>query len=229
MTDLSTWKPCLPPDLKSVTGRYVRIDPVRIPGDNDALFSAFRGPENEGLWTYMPFGPFSNADELGAAIKTANEQLNWQTHVLRDAQTSETLGMASYMRIRPDAGSVEIGAITFSKKLQKTPAVTEAMYLMARHIFDKLGYRRYEWKCNNENEASKRAALRLGFTFEGVFRQDMIVKGKNRDTAWYSMLDSEWPAVKAAMEVWLAPENFDAAGRQRQRLQDIRTRILDGL
>ena len=132
------------------------------------------------------------------------------------------LGMASYMRIRPEHGSAEVGFVCFSKAMQRTPAATEAMYLMARHLFDDLGYRRYEWKCDNANEKSRRAAERLGFAFEGVFRQDMVMKGRNRDTAWYSMLDTEWPAAKAAFEAWLAPENFDGEGRQRNKLADIR-------
>ncbi|VAW07153.1 Acetyltransferase, GNAT family, partial [hydrothermal vent metagenome] len=140
----------------------------------------------------------------------------------RAVDTGAVLGMASYMRIRPEAGSVEIGCIVFSGALQKTPAATEAMYLMARHIFDDLGYRRYEWKCNDENAASKSAAERLGFQFEGVFRQDMVVKGENRDTAWFSVLDSEWPEVKAGLNAWLAPENFDADGRQRRSLRQCR-------
>jgi RimJ/RimL family protein N-acetyltransferase len=128
------------------------------------------------------------------------------------------VGYASYLRIEPAHRCIEVGSILFTPLLQRTPGATEAMYLMARHVFENLGYRRYEWKCNALNEPSRRAALRLGFTFEGIFRQHMIIKGRNRDTAWYSMLDSEWPARKASFEQWLAPDNFDSHGRQKQSL-----------
>lgn len=222
MSNLENWRWREPPDLKFVEGRLVRIDPARFPEDAADLFAALGGPENDDLWRHIPIGPFESAETLGGTIKAVGEHQNWRTHVLRAAGTGEPLGMASYMRIRPEAGSAEVGCVVFSKKLQKTPAATEAMYLMARYLFDDLGYRRYEWKCDDANDASKRAALRLGFTFEGVFRQDQVVKGRNRDTAWFSMLDSEWPAIKAAFEAWLAPENFDEEGRQRRGLADIR-------
>lgn len=132
--------------------------------------------------------------------------------------------MASYMRIREAHGSVEIGCVAFSHRLQRTTRATEALTLMAQHVFDELGYRRYEWKGNNANLASKRAAERFGFTFEGVFRNDMVVKGESRDTAWYSIIDSEWPVVRAALHAWLAATNFDGHGRQRQRLESFRRR-----
>ncbi|WP_428406926.1 GNAT family N-acetyltransferase [Hyphococcus sp.] len=222
MRDLSNWRGCPAPDLKKVRGRYVAIEPAVFPDCAPALFSVLGGSANDGLWSYIPIGPFQNADAFSAAMSAAIAQQNWKTQLFRDAVTDAPLGMASYMRIRPEAGSAEVGCVVFSKALQKTPAATEAMYLMAKHLFDDLGYRRYEWKCNNANEASKRAALRLGFSFEGVFRQDQVVKGKNRDTAWYSMIDKEWPAVKCAFEAWLAPENFDVEGRQKRSLKAIR-------
>lgn len=222
MADLSNWRWRSPPDLKPTAGRYIKTQPARFPDAAAELFSVLGGAENDDLWTYIPIGPFENAESFGALMKYVGDEGGWQTHLFRDAATNAPLGMASYMRIRPEAGSAEVGCIVFSKKLQRTPAASEAMYLMARHVFDDLGYRRYEWKCDNDNEASKRAALRLGFTFEGVFRQDMVIKGKNRDTAWYSMLDTEWPATKAAFETWLAPENFDREGRQLRGLAEIR-------
>ncbi len=222
MSDLSSWQGCARPDLKSVEGRYVRVDPARFPEDAADLFPVLGGAENDVLWEYIPIGPFENAASLSDAIKAVGERQGWRTHVLRDVKTGAPLGMASYMRIRPEAGSAEVGCVVFSKKLQRTPAATEAMYMMAKHLFDDLGYRRYEWKCNNENEASKRAALRLGFQFEGVFRQDQALKGKNRDTAWYSVIDCEWPLAKQAFELWLAPENFDPEGLQRRSLHEIR-------
>lgn len=213
------------PDLKSAAGCFVSVEPARFPDAAPELFSVLCGTENDDLWTFIPIGPFEDADTFGATMRYVIEHQNWRTQLFRDMATGEPLGMASYMRIRPEAGSAEVGCVVFSKKLQRTPAATEAMYLMARHIFDDLGYRRYEWKCDNGNEASKRAALRLGFTFEGVFRQDLVVKGRNRDTAWYSMLDCEWAHAKVAFETWLSPQNFDGAGRQRRALAEIRASL----
>ncbi len=225
MSDLDQWAMRPEPNLNALKGRFIHIEQAQFPEGADALFAATDGPGNEDIWRYIPFGPSENAAALGAAMAFIINDQKWMTYIFRDAATNAVLGMASYMRIRPEAGSAEIGAIIFSKKLQRTPAATEAMYLMARHLFDDLGYRRYEWKCNNNNQASRRAALRLGFTFEGVFRQDAVVKGENRDTTWYSMIDSEWPKVKAAFEAWLAPANFDVDGRQRRSLGDIRGAI----
>lgn len=223
MSDLENWRGCAAPDLPCVSGHWVRIDRAdfKSGADAEALFSVMGGPENTDLWTYIPLGPFLHVSEFAEVMSSVIDRGGWQTHLISDVKTGAPLGMASYMRIRPEAGSAEVGCIVFSKQLQRTAAATEAMYLMARHVFEDQGYRRYEWKCNNANEASKRAALRLGFTFEGVFRQDLVMKGRNRDTAWYSMLDSEWPAAKAAFEAWLAPENFDQAGRQKRRLADV--------
>jgi RimJ/RimL family protein N-acetyltransferase len=225
MSDLSSWRERPAPDFKRTAGRYVIVEPAAFPDAADELFEALGGAANADLWTYMPRGPFETPASLSDALADANQRKDWMTHLFRDARNDAPLGMASYMRIRPEAGSAEVGFVVFSKDMQKTPAATEAMYLMARHVFDDLGYRRYEWKCNDANEASKRAAIRLGFTFEGVFRQDAVVKGANRDTAWFSMLDSEWPAAKAAFEAWLAPENFTPDGRQRQSLVEIRAEL----
>ncbi len=222
VNDLASWRSCAAPNLQAVSGRFARIEPARFPEDAAALFAAVGGPGNDDLWRYIPFGPFDSAGEMSVVMAIAIEEQNWRTHLLRGAKTGAVLGMASYMRIRPDHGSAEIGCIVFSKKMQRTPLATEAMYLMARHIFDDLGYRRYEWKCDNNNIASKRAAERLGFQFEGVFRNDMVVKGANRDTAWFSITDSEWPQVRAGFEAWLAPENFDGDGRQRRPLEALR-------
>lgn len=222
MTHLQNWTPRHVPELKSAQGRFVRIDPVRFPDDAGDLFAVVGGRENADLWRYIPIGPFDDAETMGETLAVVAQEDFWKTHLVRDVRSDAVLGMASYMRIRPGAGSVEIGCIVYSKALQRTPAATEAMYLMARHVFDDLGYRRYEWKCNDANKASKRAAERLGFVFEGVFRQDMVMKGENRDTAWFSVIDGEWPRVKAAFEAWLDPSNFDAEGVQRRSLADIR-------
>ena len=147
----------------------------------------------------------------------------WETMVILSSVSEAIRGMASFMRIRDAHGSCEVGAVAYSHSLQRTPEATEAMYLMARHVFDDLHYRRYEWKCHNENERSKRAALRYGFAFEGVFRNDMVMKGRSRDTAWFAMTDEDWPRVKAGFEAWLAPGNFDEAGQQIRTLEACRT------
>ena len=221
MRNLETWAGCSAPALPPVEGRYARIEPVRWPDDAPRLFAAVGGAEKAGLWRHIPIGPFDDETALQTTLQTVAEEDNWRTHVIR-AFDGGALGTASYMRIRPEHGSVEVGCIVLSEALQRTRAASEAMYLMARHVFDDLGYRRYEWKCNDANAASKRAAERFGFAFEGVFRQDMVMKGGNRDTAWFSILDSEWPRVKAAFEAWLDPENFDRGGVQRRSLAEIR-------
>ena len=220
--DLSNWQWRPAPALQSVAGNYVRLEPAIFPDAAEELFPVLGGAGNDDLWTYIPVGPFESAEQFGGVMQLVSAQGGWKTQLFRDVKSGAALGMASYMRIRPEAGSAEVGCVVFSKKLQRTPAASEAMYLMARYLFEDLGYRRYEWKCNNANEASKRAAIRLGFTFEGVFRQDMVLKGGNRDTAWYSIIDGEWPKVQAAFEAWLSPDNFDSDGQQRRSLKEFR-------
>jgi RimJ/RimL family protein N-acetyltransferase len=223
MPDLSTWAGCDAPRLQAVAGRWVDVAALDVPADAAGLFDALCGPENDDLWRYIPIGPFADLLTFTSALGKA--QAGWNTCVFRAPGSGQVLGMASYMRMRPEQGSAEVGCVVFSKALQKTAAATEAMYLMAAHLFDDLGYRRYEWKCNNNNDASKAAAARFGFVFEGVFRQDMVVKGENRDTAWFSMTDGEWPLVKAAFEAWLAPGNFDGQGQQVEGLVEVRQRL----
>lgn len=155
-------------------------------------------------------------------LRLVQAQHGWETMVIRSAETAEILGMASYMRHREEHGSTEVGCVTFGKKLQRSRIATDAMYLMARHAFVDLGYRRYEWKCDNRNEASKRAAFRFGFTYEGVFRNDMVRNGQSRDTAWYAMIDSDWPEIEQAFWAWLDAGNFDAEGQQLRKLADLR-------
>ena len=199
-------------------GRRVTLAPLDPAAHASALYLATHGAEKEQLWRYLFEGPFAHPDLFRASLdkKAASDDPLFFT--ILDRATGGPAGYASYMRIEPAHRCIEVGSILYTPALQRTPGATEAMYLMARHVFEDLGYRRYEWKCDARNQPSRRAALRLGFAFEGIFRQHMIVKGGNRDTAWYAMLDSEWPARKAAFEHWLAPENFDAAGRQRESL-----------
>jgi RimJ/RimL family protein N-acetyltransferase len=173
---------------------------------------------HDEVWRWLGDGPYLSEDALAEALAAKETSASAQFFAIVPRPDSVALGYASLMRMDPANGVIEVGNVMFSPALQRTPAATEAMYLMARYIFDELGYRRYEWKCNALNLPSRRAAERFGFTFEGIFRQHMVVKGQNRDTAWYAMLDSEWPARRLAFEAWLADENFDAEARQRRTL-----------
>ena len=213
--------PARHPAAVTLGGRYVTLRPLDPAADGEALHAGSHGAEKEALWRYLFEGPFDDRaafDEHLRRKAAGSDPRDPLFFSILARETRRALGYASYMRIEPAHRTIEVGSILYTPALQRTAAATEAMYLMARHVFEDLGYRRYEWKCNALNAPSRRAALRLGFTFEGVFRQHMIVKGRNRDTAWFSMLDSEWPRRKAALESWLAPDNFDAAGRQRRPL-----------
>jgi len=220
--DLSNWKPRPRPGLSALVGHYARCEPYQKKKYAADLFQVFSGQEHANLWTYMPIGPFAEQVDLEAMLAYVNpgspSETSWQTMVLRSVASGRVLGMASYMRIREAHGSAEVGAVTFSKKMQRSATATDAIYLMARHVFEDLDYRRYEWKCDNANEASKRAAVRFGFSFEGVFRNDMVVKGKNRDTAWYAMTNSDWPAIGGDYTTWLSPSNFGEDGQQKSKL-----------
>jgi RimJ/RimL family protein N-acetyltransferase len=206
------------PQRITIVGRYVTLTPTDPAAHAEALWENTRGPENDPLWLYLFAGPFpdraSFCDDLEK--KAVSEDPLFFT--ILDNASKRATGYASFMRIEPRHRCIEVGSILYTPALQRTRGATEAMYLMARHVFEDLGYRRYEWKCNALNQASRRAALRLGFTLEGIFRQHMIVKARNRDTAWFSMLDSEWSARKAAFERWLEPSNFDTQGRQKSPL-----------
>jgi len=221
---LSRWHSRPLPGPETHEGRYVRLVPLSAESHTADLWDGVQG--HDEVWDYLADGPYAAEADLAAAIeqKAAGTAAVFLAIVPKSSGRAE--GYASYMRIDPANGVLEVGNILMAPTLQKTTAATEAMYLMARHVFEDLGYRRYEWKCNADNAPSRRAALRYGFTFEGIFRQHMIVKGQNRDTAWFSMLDSEWPARRAAFEAWLDPANFDGQGRQRQTLTQIAGRSL---
>jgi RimJ/RimL family protein N-acetyltransferase len=205
---------------RTLHGDRVVLRPIDPDADAGALFEASRDPD---IWTYLPYGPYASVDELHAALLQEADSDDPIFFVVEAGGVP--LGIVSYLRIEPEHGVVEIGHIWFGTPLQRTPAATEAVYLLARHAFDDLGYRRLEWKCNAENAKSRRAAERFGFTFEGVFRKHQIVKGENRDTAWFSIVDDEWPAIRAGFEAWLDAANFDSAGDQLQTLGQLR----DGL
>lgn len=219
---LADWTACQTPGDRVLTGTHVILEPLDWDAHGPGLFAAVAGPENATLWDYMPIGPFDTLAAFRETFSSVCEALNWRTLVFRRPSDKRILGMSSYMRLREPHGSVEIGCVAFGDELKRSIEASEAMFLMARHVFDELNYRRYEWKCNNDNLASKRAAERLGFAFEGIFRNDMVVKGKNRDTAWYAMTDDDWPQIKAAFERWLAAGNFDSDGRQINRLEVFR-------
>jgi len=214
------WKPARPPSRVALEGELVRLELVDVARHAGQLFAAqSSAPE---LWEYLPYGPFESETAFRAWLAERAATSDPLFYAIIERTSGLALGMASFLRVEPGHGVIEVGHIWYSPALQRTRLATDAMYVMARHVFDDLGYRRYEWKCNALNEPSRRAAVRLGFTFEGVFRQHMVVKGENRDTAWYSMLHTEWPAAKAAFEAWLRPENFDSAGRQLRSLADLR-------
>jgi len=204
------------PRRTTIEGRYVTLQPLNAAAHADTIFHSVQG--HDALWDYMGDGPFPDQATFRAGIENKAVSTDPLYFAVLDNQSADAVGYASYLRIEPSHRVIEVGNILYTPRLQRTRGATEAMFLMARHAFEDLRYRRYEWKCNALNEPSRRAALRLGFRFEGIFRQHMIIKGRNRDTAWYAMLDGEWPERKAAFEQWLSPENFDAAGGQIRRL-----------
>jgi RimJ/RimL family protein N-acetyltransferase len=213
------WKPASLPGPVTLRGRTVTLEPLDAARHAAALWQAVRG--HDKLWTWLLDGPYPAEADLRRAVEEKQAAASAVFLAIVPAAANQAAGWASWMRAEPAHGVVEVGNILLAPSLQRTTAATEAMFLMASHVFDHLGYRRYEWKCNALNLASRRAAERLGFIFEGVFRQHMVVKGQNRDTAWYSMLDRDWPTRRRAFEAWLAPANFDSQGRQRQSLTEL--------
>ena len=214
---LPQWQAPPRPSRVVLAGRYVRVEPLDAERHGRELYSAYAADAENRTWTYLFSGPFASEPEFIAwlAPKPASDDPLFFAFV--DARSGRATGLGSYLRIDPPHGVIEVGHLAFSPLLQRTPAATEAMYLMMKNAFE-LGYRRYEWKCDSLNAPSRRAAERLGFTFEGIFRQAIVYKGRNRDTAWYSIIDGEWPVLAARLERWLGPDNFDAEGRQRTAL-----------
>ena len=219
------WEPRPRPQRELIEGQYCRLEPL-YPGRHAAdLFAANSADEEGRSWTYLPYGPFP----------TLLVYLDWMTSnclsndpmffAIVDRTDGLSAGVASYLNIAPNHGTIEVGHLHYAPRLQRRPAATEAMYLLMERAFD-LGYRRYEWKCNALNTASRAAAQRLGLSYEGIFRQAAIAKSRNRDTAWYAAIDSEWPILRAAFQSWLAPGNFDSKGQQRTRLSDLTRPIL---
>ncbi len=215
--------PAKRPQRPTLAGRRVTLVRLQAGPHAQALYEGSHGEGRESVWTYLFNGPFDSLDHFTADVAVKAKADDPLYFAMLENATGRAVGYQSLMRIDPTHRVIEVGGIMYTPALQRTIGATEAQYLFARHVFDDLGYRRYEWKCNDLNAPSKSAAERLGFTFEGVFRQHMIVKGRNRDTAWFSMLDFEWPAVKRGFERWLDPANFDAAGRQKASLSALRS------
>jgi RimJ/RimL family protein N-acetyltransferase len=219
---LPGWTPPPFPPHTPIAGQFCRLAPLGL-AHAPALWDAFSLDAEGRGWTYLANEPFARFDDFERYVMKSAGSVDPQFYAILVAGTA--VGIASYLRIAPAAGTIEVGHIHFSPPLQHTPAATEAMYLLMRRAFE-LGYRRYEWKCDALNAPSRRAAQRLGFSYEGIFRQALVTKDRNRDTAWYACIDQEWPALRQAFETWLEPGNFDDAGRQRQSLSGLTAPIV---
>lgn len=223
--DVAGWRAVERPPRTAMQGRTCVVESLN-PARHAASLHAANSEDADGrMWTYMAYGPFESLAKYEDWMRATCLGDDPLFHAIVDQKSGQAKGVASYLRIDPGNGVIEVGHIALAPALQRTVAATEAMFLMMQRVFDELGYRRYEWKCDALNEPSRRAARRLGFTFEGIFRQATIYKGRNRDTAWFAVIDRDWPALKAAYRQWLDPANFDEAGRQRRSLTDLTAAI----
>ena len=222
---LDAWRPPPRPPRVPMVGRFCRVEPLDPERHAADLYDANALDAEGANWTYLPYGPFGTLESYLGWINDNCRGSDPLFHAIVDNNTGRAVGVASYLRITPASGSIEVGHINYSPLLQRTPAATEAMYLMMKLAFE-LGYRRYEWKCDALNARSRAAAQRLGLSFEGVFRQAAVYKGRNRDTAWYAAIDREWPALEDAFLRWLDPTNFDERGKNRIRLTDLTAPVL---
>lgn len=221
--DLSTWTPCQLPSLNTMEGQFVRLEKLCPEKHADGLFDASAQPDGDERFRWLPDVPPTDRDVFRSWVADMAASKDPIFFAVIDKATGKVAGRQTFMRMDPGNGVAEIGHIYWGPLVSRKPAATEALYLFARHIFDDLGYRRFEWKCNNENLPSKRAAKRFGFKHEGVFHQHLVMKGKNRDTAWFAMLDKDWDKVRSSFEAWLSKDNFDEAGKQIQKLEEMRT------
>ncbi|MGW1915709.1 GNAT family N-acetyltransferase [Streptomyces sp. NPDC002076] len=210
------------PARVTLDGRFCRVEPLDANRHTDDLYSAYAFEADGRDWTYMMAGPFGSRDDYRSYVVTVTRADDPLHHAVVDLRSGKAVGTLSLVRQDPSNGVVEVGNVAFSPLLKRTPISTEAQFLLMSYAFDELGYRRHEWKCDSLNAPSRKAAVRLGFTFEGIFRQAVVYKGRNRDTAWYSVIDSEWLQVGKALREWLSPDNFDADGRQKQSLSAVR-------
>jgi len=213
------WSPRPRPPAATLEGRWCRLEPLAVDRHAEALFRANAADRDGRMWTYLPYGPFADQEAYRAWAGGVTGRDDPMFFAI--VTTAGAVGVAALQRVDPAAGTIEVAHVAYSPGLQATTAATEAQFLLMGLVFDRLGYRRYEWKCDALNAPSRRAAARLGFTYEGTFRQAVVVKGRNRDTAWFSIVDGEWPRLRAAFELWLAPGNIDAAGRQRLSLSSL--------
>lgn len=215
------WSPAATPVATELRGQHVVVRPVNADTDAEPLYAVSHLPDGDpSVWTYLSDGPYESVERLHKRLEQAQTSTDRVYFTVVRAVDQRPLGWASYLRITPVYGVLEIGHLWFAPELQRTTAATEAVYLLASHAFDQLGYRRLEWKCNALNAASRKAAERFGFSYEGTFRKHQIVKGHNHDTAWYAITEDEWPAIRAGFQAWLAPENFDRHGNQIRVLRD---------
>jgi RimJ/RimL family protein N-acetyltransferase len=222
MGDEIDWTPVPRPEPTVLRGRTVLLRPLDAAVDGAELYAASHPPAGDpGVWTYLFDGPYESPEALATTLRIAEAAADPLFFTIARLPDERADGYASLMRITPEHGSIEIGNVLFGVSLQRTTAATEAIYLLARHVFDELGYRRLEWKCNALNAPSRAAAERFGFRFEGIFQQHMVVKGRNRDTAWYAITADRWPEIRAGFEAWLAPDNFDVDGVQRRSLREL--------
>lgn len=219
------WTPPEGPAREILAGRVCRVEPLRIEDHAAALFEAFAAEGAKLGWSYLPYGPFGTREEFEDWIRATCLSDDPMFFAFVDVTSEKAVGLASYLNINRTYGTIEVGHVHFAPAMQRSRIASEAMYLMMRHAFE-AGYRRYEWKCNMLNARSRAAAQRFGFSYEGIFRQHMVVRGENRDSAWYACIDGEWPALKMAFETWLDDANFDADGEQIQRLADLTRPIL---
>lgn len=220
--DVPDWTARPKPPHTVLEGRLGRLEPLLESAHAAGLHANHSMDADDGIWTYLAYGPFASGEEYADFVRWAESRDDPLFYAIVDRKSGDPLGVGSFLRIDPSVGSIEIGHLCFSHRLQQTPLATEALYLMMRHAFDDLDYRRLEWKCDSLNAPSRAAAERLGFRYEGTFRQAQVTKGRNRDTAWYSVVDGEWPALRQSFEAWLAAPNFDRDGRQRRPLREFR-------
>jgi RimJ/RimL family protein N-acetyltransferase len=216
---LPNWTACPRPARITLQGRYCTFEPLDAARHTADLYAA-NSADSGRMWTYLPYGPFADLGDYRAWVARVSQGDDPLFFAIIEAASQAAIGVSSLMRIDPSNGTIEVGHIAYSPRLQRTPAATEAMFLLMLYAFE-LGYRRYEWKCDALNAPSRAAAQRLGFSYEGIFRQAVVYKGRSRDTAWYAIIDTEWPALRAAFKLWLEPPNFDADGRQRARLSNL--------
>ena len=219
---LAAWQPASPPPRRPLGGRFVCLEPLAPSRHGDDLWQALQGPgADPALWDYLAYGPFAEREAFDAWLAANAGSADPLFFTVIDRASGQARGLLSYLNSVPAHGSIEIGHIAFGRAMQRTPGASEAVFLLAEQAFV-LGNRRLEWKCNAANRRSVRAAERFGFRYEGVFRQHLVIKGRNRDTAWFAILDQQWPALRLAFQRWLAVENFDEQGRQRKTLAQLR-------